>query len=274
MYLIEDKARRGLPTYCVMLQNVKDSNVPTLIRVLKLPSTDVAELEISQSSALSVEGLSAVANEGALQGLEQFSLFEQMHFESEQATKLIGDILRGSPKLESIRLCACNLTESGFSSADGKAILEQLISSSVRGFNLSGNPLRGIGSLFASKLVGNPSSMLQSLVLNGCELDDDDVIAIADEVEWSSIKELQLAANGFGDRGAETLLNHLASSVVDALDVRQNKLTRAIFPAVTRAFAQRPIPSLRIAGNAGLTNKDVEELNGILQSFSTVSAGQ
>lgn len=126
--------------------------------------------------------------------------------------------------------------------------------------------------MIASKLVGNPSSMLQSLALNGCELDDDDVVALADEVEWSSLKELSLAANGFGDRGAEAVLKHLASSCVDVLDLRQNMLTRAIFPSVTRAFAQRPVPSLRIAGNAGLVNKDVEELNKILQSFSTASA--
>ena len=40
-----------------------------------------------------------------------------------------------------------------------------------------------------------------------CELDDDDVVALADEVEWSSLKELSLAANGFGDRGAEAVLS-------------------------------------------------------------------
>ena len=51
----------------------------------------------------------------------------------------------------------------------------------MRSLALSGNDLRGAGSLLA-EMVGNPRSLMSSLVLNGCELTDDDVCAIAGEV--------------------------------------------------------------------------------------------
>ena len=113
--------------------------------------------------------------------------------------------------------------------------------------NTSGGELGGDGLLAGGELA---RARLHGV--RAAARDDDDIVAIADEVEWSSLKELQLAANGFGYRGAEALLNNLAASCVDVLDLRQNKLTRGIFPAVTRAYAQRSLPSLRVCFSVGL----------------------
>lgn len=120
-------------------------------------------------------------------------------------------------QLRELKLVRCGLTSEGLQKLE--AALEK---SAVTLLDLSYNELGGALSVFRG-LAGAP--LLEDLRLNGCDLDDEDVAHIAQELPTSSLATLELNNNCITAAGALKLAEHLSSSQLNEMDLSHNDIT-------------------------------------------------
>eukprot|EP00928_Gymnodinium_smaydae_P063558 TRINITY_DN47100_c0_g1_i1.p2 TRINITY_DN47100_c0_g1~~TRINITY_DN47100_c0_g1_i1.p2 ORF type:complete len:414 (-),score=114.66 TRINITY_DN47100_c0_g1_i1:84-1325(-) len=250
------------PTTAIVLRScVTDDGAEQLADALREygARAELEVIELAQNPKLGCRGLEALAQAIGADGSRVAEL--DLSFNPQLGDAAV-PILRKSieskaSKLQVLRLAACNLT------LEGLRPLAQLGSASkLRALDLSRNELKGAGELL-STICEAP--VLEELVLAWCSLGVDDVRELAESLQFTGIRTLQLGGNGFGSAGLLALSEHLPETMVDELGLEANDIETSALSELGAAWAKRPFARVSLRGNR-MSNEELQSFVRTLKS--------
>ncbi|XP_053090964.1 uncharacterized protein LOC113524633 [Pangasianodon hypophthalmus] len=204
---------------------LKDSGVKLLCAGLKSPNCKLEKLRLSDCS-ITEEGYAALAE--ALKSSYLIELDLRGNYPGASGVKLLTDLQQDpNCKLETLRLCECNLTEKGCS-----ALLTALRSetSILRELNLSKNRIQDSGVKLLCAELNNPHCKLETVRLCECNLTEKGCSALLTALrsESSTLEELNLSKNRIQDSGVKLLCAELKNPCckLETVKLRECNLTQ------------------------------------------------
>jgi len=254
------------PTPVVVLRScLTDENAATLAQALDQfgENADLQVLELTHNPKLTAAGLRHIM-ESVLR--PQSKVVELDFSYNPQFGDPVAAILRGALELKTSKISVLKLSDCGFTHAGLTQLAQAATKSCLRTLDLSWHCLKDSGELVASIVEGSP--VLEELILTCCELEPDDVGALAEELPYTGIKTLQLGGNRFGSDGLEQLCEHLAASPVDELGIEGCGLEAGCkgLSALAAAWVKRPFSRLQLRGNH-MTDEDIMSYVKTLKSM-------
>jgi hypothetical protein len=233
-------------TPVIVLRNcVSDANAQELADGMRMygKKADLQALELPHNPGLGEAGLRALAEaaSGKEATLQELDISYNPQFGG-VCCAVLQPLFQGkTSKVTSLKLADCGLTEASL-----RTLAKGAETSKARTIDLSWNNLAGAGAVLAD-LCEAP--MLEELILTRCSLQADDIVALAEQLPFTSIKSLQLGANRLGQDDLVVLAEQLPGSQVDELGLEGNELGPECFDHLGSAWAKRPFSRIRLHGN-------------------------
>eukprot|EP00929_Paragymnodinium_shiwhaense_P029325 TRINITY_DN16825_c0_g2_i1.p1 TRINITY_DN16825_c0_g2~~TRINITY_DN16825_c0_g2_i1.p1 ORF type:complete len:522 (+),score=133.81 TRINITY_DN16825_c0_g2_i1:73-1638(+) len=141
---------------------------------------------------------------------------------------------------------------------------------------LSANDLSGAGRSLAVLLRSLPNLIMMGL--EDCKLSAEDMQQLAKALPRSEARRLDLASNGFGDKGLLAIAAGLRKSKIHDLGLERNGIGPpggAALTALKESYEKRPfqLAGLRLYGN-DMTDEQLAEYMGSLQPLYLASLGK
>eukprot|EP00931_Biecheleriopsis_adriatica_P049614 TRINITY_DN28700_c0_g2_i1.p1 TRINITY_DN28700_c0_g2~~TRINITY_DN28700_c0_g2_i1.p1 ORF type:complete len:413 (-),score=109.15 TRINITY_DN28700_c0_g2_i1:72-1310(-) len=230
----------------VMLRGcVTDSNAGELAEAIRAygKKSDLQALELPYNRQLGEEGLKVLVDVVLQSGhpLEELDISYNPQL-GDAATSVLRPLIEAkSSKLDTLRLADCGLRSSSLT-----ALVACASRSRLKTLDLSGNALAGCGEQLVEVLE---APLLEEIALACCGLELEDVVAVAEQLPYTSLRSVQLAGNAIGAAGLEVLSQHLPSCQVDELGLEGNELKADDLHMLGTAWAKRPFSRLKLSGN-------------------------
>jgi len=183
--------------------------------------------------------VAVAAEEASL--LQEFDLGYNPQLRDEGMALLLPLLEPKASKINTLKLAGCGLTVSFFGQLAEKASRTRL-----RQLDLSCNSMAGLGETLTG-ICDAP--VLEELTLACCSLGLEEIAALAEQLPFTSIRNLQLGWNGFGSPGVLALAEHLPDCRVDELCLECNDIEVDALNALGVAWAKRPFSRVRLNGN-------------------------
>lgn len=250
-------------TPCILLRNcVTDAGAQELAEAVRLydGTADVQALELPHNPQLGQAGLRALVAMCVREGSNIQEVDFSYNFQL--GRYLIPEIRPLLPSKTS-KITVLRLADCGIGAADVQKLAESLTGAGVRTLDLSMNALGGAGESLGSVCE---APMLEELLLARCGLRPGDVSAVAEQLQYTSIKSIQLGGNRFGAAGLKALVEFLASTQVQEVGLEANDLEAKDLSTLGESWAKRPFARVRLTGNR-LSNEEIATFVKTLKSL-------
>jgi len=254
------------PTPVVVLRScVSDKNAAELAETIReyAVKADLQALELQQNLQLTHVGLQAIV--GAILGLGckgplvELDLSQNPQLGDPAIDGLAPLLQKKLSAITCLKVGWCSLTKDGV-----QRLAQQATKSKLTQLDLSCNDLAGAGSILAELLE---APLIDDLNLSSCDLGDEDVVALAQQLPYTVLKSLQLGSNRVGDAGLAALAAALPDTQLQELGLEGNFIDVGPgLSALGMAWAKRPFSRLSLQGNK-LSDDAMKEFYQTLRSL-------
>jgi len=253
------------PTPVIVLRNcVTDEGALKLVEAMIDfgSKAGLEAIELPHNPQLGVAGLQAITDAALRPDSKvvelDFSYNPQL---GDPALKILRPLLESKKsRIQVLRLADIGLTQAGL-----KGLAQATPKSQLRTLDLSWNSMKGAGEVVADIM---DAPVLEELNLTCCDLSADDAGLISEQLQYTSIRAVQLGGNRFGSAGVVRFCEHLADSQVDEIGLEAVGLEVGCegLSALAEAWVKRPFTRLKLHGNR-MTNEEVATFVKTLKSM-------
>ena len=200
--------------------DVYDDNVQDLVETLAIPQLHVRRLKLHSSDPGSVRAAAVAAASNGPNKVESFDASWSLRISNEGA-RAVAEVLAQGWDLKRLALRKVNVSDDGaVSLAEAIKASAESGTSKLRWLDLGSNDVRSRGAVAIGEALEHPGVNITRLTLRGNGICSEGMDALGKGISMSStLRRIDLAHNGFGDRGAIAFADALSRGTAPNLRV-------------------------------------------------------